>query len=196
MLPSAPTELEMLARLWQRESRLLPLALYFDAEDLGGTDMERSGAAQPFSLAQRRRVFCRRPRIQFPDRPGRAKRWIDVASPLPSEQQTAWKVRLGDQAGDTAGAVGRPVQSQPAGHRIAGRTGARHRTGDNAPPLADAVWDACRSSERPRLDALAQRLEPKVGWDDLVLPKAEIDAAEADRRAGGAAQQGLSRMGI
>jgi SpoVK/Ycf46/Vps4 family AAA+-type ATPase len=32
------------------------------------------------------------------------------------------------------------------------------------------AWHACRARTRPRMDSLAQRLEPKVGWDDLVLP--------------------------
>src|SRR2546421_3465174 len=40
-------------------------------------------------------------------------------------------------------------------------------------PLADQLWDACRMSARPHLDMLAQRLEPKVTWDDLVLPPEE-----------------------
>src|SRR5262249_34973152 len=31
-------------------------------------------------------------------------------------------------------------------------------------------WEECRARTRPRLDALAQRLQPHVEWDDLVLP--------------------------
>ncbi len=36
--------------------------------------------------------------------------------------------------------------------------------------MADKVWDACCNLTRPRLDQLAQRIEPKATWDDLVLP--------------------------
>jgi SpoVK/Ycf46/Vps4 family AAA+-type ATPase len=36
--------------------------------------------------------------------------------------------------------------------------------------LAAALWDACRVQARPRLDGLAQRIEPSATWDDLVLP--------------------------
>src|SRR5436853_5389895 len=32
----------------------------------------------------------------------------------------------------------------------------------------------CQISVRPRLDNLAQRLDPRVGWDDLVLPGEEM----------------------
>src|SRR5262249_11899730 len=33
-----------------------------------------------------------------------------------------------------------------------------------------ALLDACRRDTRARLDALARRIEPRAGWDDLVLP--------------------------
>ena len=36
--------------------------------------------------------------------------------------------------------------------------------------LARKIWSACCAITRPRLDALAQRLDPKATWDDLVLP--------------------------
>ena len=36
------------------------------------------------------------------------------------------------------------------------------------------MWRACRDSVRPRLDSLAQRLEPKATWNDLVLPDEQM----------------------
>ena len=36
------------------------------------------------------------------------------------------------------------------------------------------VWDACLANTRPRMDLLAQRLDPKATWDDIVLP-AEVE---------------------
>jgi ATPase family protein associated with various cellular activities (AAA)/winged helix domain-containing protein len=35
---------------------------------------------------------------------------------------------------------------------------------------ATALLEACRRDTRARLDALARRIEPRAGWDDLVLP--------------------------
>jgi len=52
---------------------------------------------------------------------------------------------------------------------------ARADTADTPERLPDKTWDACRAHERPRLDALAQRIEPKASWEDIVLPKAELD---------------------
>jgi SpoVK/Ycf46/Vps4 family AAA+-type ATPase len=39
----------------------------------------------------------------------------------------------------------------------------------------ERLWDACVWRTRPRLDALAQRLRPTAGFDDLVLPSPEMD---------------------
>jgi len=40
-------------------------------------------------------------------------------------------------------------------------------------PLARRVWQACRDAARGGLDALAQRVESRVDFDDLVLPQAQ-----------------------
>jgi ATP-dependent 26S proteasome regulatory subunit len=37
--------------------------------------------------------------------------------------------------------------------------------------LSAALWDACRMQASPRLEGLAQRIEPAAAWDDLVLPE-------------------------
>ena len=39
---------------------------------------------------------------------------------------------------------------------------------------ARGLWAACRAQTRPRLDTLARRVEPVAGWEDLVLPDAEL----------------------
>jgi len=36
---------------------------------------------------------------------------------------------------------------------------------------AAVLWDACRIQARPRLEGLAQRIEPAATWEDLVLPE-------------------------
>ena len=40
--------------------------------------------------------------------------------------------------------------------------------------FGQALWDACRMQARPRLDDLAQRIEPAATWDDLVLPEPQL----------------------
>ncbi len=39
-------------------------------------------------------------------------------------------------------------------------------------PAAE-LWSACRRQSRGRLDDLAQRIDPRAGWEDLVLPDAQ-----------------------
>ena len=41
--------------------------------------------------------------------------------------------------------------------------------------LAEQLWEACRQQSRPRLEGLAQRIEPVSSWDDLVLPEKQKD---------------------
>jgi SpoVK/Ycf46/Vps4 family AAA+-type ATPase len=75
---------------------------------------------------------------------------------------------------------------------------ARRETESSPELLAEAVWNACRESERSRLDMLAQRLEPKMTWDDLVLPPGEMKllreiAAQVRQRNKVYADWGFSR---
>ncbi|MEH2258094.1 ATP-binding protein [Nostoc sp.] len=40
----------------------------------------------------------------------------------------------------------------------------------SAPSLKQALWQSCRVQARPGLDELAERIESKLSWEDLVLP--------------------------
>jgi SpoVK/Ycf46/Vps4 family AAA+-type ATPase len=60
--------------------------------------------------------------------------------------------------------------------------------GDGPEAVMTRLWDACRAQTRPRLDDLAQRIEPAASWDDLVLPPAQKEtlrevAAQVRQRA-------------
>jgi hypothetical protein len=184
LLPAAPLELEMLARLWQRECRLLPLALYSDAEELGGPEMERSGPLSRF-LSRSDGIFFIGVR-EFNPRLGRAQQAVDVTKPAATEQQATWAAALGPEAGAAPARLAAQFNLNLPSIEILASL-AQTEAKSHGQPLDAAAWDVCRIGERPRLDALAQRLEPKVTWDDLVLPKAESDllrqiAAQAAQR--------------
>jgi hypothetical protein len=163
-LPASPGDLDQFARLWNREAVLMPLALLIDV-----TGLEEGPGV---SLVRR---FVSR--LSFPvalsaDRPG--SRWseallaISVARPGANTQQAVWTSALGSGHEALARRLASGFDFSPA--TIA-------RIAAAAPPDADgeAVWHSCVVSVRPRLDALAQRIEPRAGWDDLVLP-ADQDA--------------------
>ena len=173
LLPVAPADLETLARLWQRESWLFPLALYLDGEELDGAGGERDGLLSRF-LSRSDGVFFLGVR-EIVRRLGRAHAVVDVAKPTPAEQQAAWTEALGADAPNSPALLAAqfnlnlPTLRQLAGLARADGSGAPQKSS-----LADKIWSVCCASERPRLDVLAQRLEPKMTWDDLVLPEAQM----------------------
>ena len=169
--PTQPADLELLARLWERESRLLPLALFLDAQDLDTGNPERFAGLDRF-LARSNGVFFIGVREVMP-RLGRSNFVIDVSKPTAAEQLGAWTAALG------AGADGSAAQVASQFHLNVSTIGrlaseARADVADKPELLSEKIWEVCCSHERPRLDALAQRLEPKATWDDIVLPDAEL----------------------
>ncbi len=174
LLPVGTADQETLLRLWQRESRLLPLALYLDASDIG-----RGDSAAP-ALG---RLLARAGGLSFVDA---REPWsggsmhalsVDVAKPSALEQRKLWQQLLGDSA-----------DSQPqhlAGHfdfnlgrieQIAHAALAsmeEQGVGQQPRSLAQTLWQGALAQTRPALDRLAQRIEPKAGWDDLKLPESE-----------------------
>jgi hypothetical protein len=172
LLPANPLELDTLARLWQRESRLLPLALYLTAEELNG---EAAGPAGPLNrfLSRTDGVFFVGVREILPQL-GRAHVAFDIAKPTAAEQKTAWRAVLGDNGQDNAALLaGQFNLNLPTIHELSCLT--KTEANDSNAPLARKIWEICCASERPRLDRLAQRLVPKATWDDLVLPADEMN---------------------
>ncbi|MDH6540205.1 ATP-binding protein [Streptomyces sp. SPB4] len=158
LLPERAADADRLARLWEREAALTPVALYVDADDgaHGGYDPSAVGR---FLSRTRAPVF-------FGSRDagadlGRAALIVDVAPPTPRERAAAWR--------DVLGPAARSVPVDLLARQFAldlpeiAEVAAVHG--------ADRAWDACLDRGRPRLDGLAQRLRPEAGWDDIVLPE-------------------------
>ena len=172
LLPTQATDLETLARLWQRESLLLPVALYLDA--MGSEiDAPQAGLGSPVT-----RLLGRLGGVVFLDTRdvwqglAQASVPVDVSKPTSAEQHAAWTAVLGAVAGDSPALLTGQFNLGLSGIRqIARRALAEPAT--EARPLHARLWEACLAGTRPRLDTLAQRLEPKAAWDDIVLPAAE-----------------------
>ncbi len=192
-LPTAPRELDDLLRLWQREMMLGSGALLIDATEIDpGTDGARESALQrfverldgPLFLASRERRRGReRPLIAIdverPSGPEQRELWRDRLSAIPGLDLTATIENVAEQfdlpaprleaaAAAALGVLGSPVDGN--------EQGAREGDGEATPSgeeVAAALWHACREQARPRLDDLAQRIEPSAGWDDLILPPRE-----------------------
>jgi len=174
MMPTQVADLETLARLAQRESALSPFALYLDAQE---TEKAASaeGQAPPLGrfLAASNGVFF----VATQDlRPGLGETSVavDVAKPTPAEQRAAWAEALGEKAGDLPATLASQFSLDLGSlRRVARAALADAPEGDQ--DLQDRLWDGALSSTRPRLEGLAQRLDPRATWDDLVLPPRELD---------------------
>ena len=165
-LPTPRAEIENLARLWRREGALLPVALYLDADNLDGAGADTLAAFQWFITRELGLLFIGlRDAPANTDAPGHV---VEVRKPTASEQCDAWCDALPSSwPADETVRRSRLL----AGQFDLGIADIRQAAGPvvNSASSLDTVWDACRGLTRPRLDALAQRLEPKATWDDLVL---------------------------
>ena len=166
-VPAAPSEREELARLWEREALLGSGVLLVECGDDGGAEAGRHALAlaervgSPVVLAGREAPQAVRPLVR-----------LDVALPTAREQHELWLRELAQPSAN--GALDRLVgQFDLGGEEIrAARVEALAREACGTPP-EEALWDACRAQARPRLDDLAQRIEPAAGWDDLVVAETE-----------------------
>ena len=173
LLPTAPADLESLARLWQREAQLLPVALYLDTDTI---EPAQAGAVDRL-LARLSGLAFLATRHLWPGSVD-APIAVEVEKPTPAEQSACWAAALGEQAGDLPDQMAAQFNLAAAAIReLAQRATAEAAEDDRGAPdrpsLHDRLWDAARELSRPRLDTLARRLIPRAGWDDIVLPAAE-----------------------
>jgi hypothetical protein len=173
LLPTQAAELETLARLWQRESILLPVALYLDAQEADGPT-QPEGQALPLGrfLARGQGVFFLGAREIRPGL-GPITAVVEVDKPTPTEQGAAWAAALDGAAADSPALLAGQFNLNIAAIRgIAGA--ARAEPASNDQLSHESLWEACLTATRPRMDTLAQRLDPKATWQDIVLPEEEL----------------------
>ncbi len=166
-LPVQANELETLARLWQRESVLFSAALYLDAQEIDGATANEGQAlnrfldrSEGFFFLGVREVWSRLSRLNHIQ---------DIARPTAAEQEAVWTEALQGAAPASPALLASQFNLNSDTIHYIAQIEQDSAAGD-ATSLPDRLWDASRLYVRPRLDALAQRLDPKATWDDLVLP--------------------------
>ena len=175
-IPAGVAEREALARLWERESFLSQSALLVDCEDLEGTE-SRNVLSFLESLRGFVMVACRDP---LPCK-SRLSIRLDVEKPSSKEQQDLWRNVLASAPERLDGHLETIVGQFDLGLLGIERAGAEVLSAlseggdepgdlDKKRSLDQLLWEACRSEARPRLSELAQHIDPRSGWDDLVLP--------------------------
>lgn len=178
-LPTNISDLNPLLQLWEREAVLSNSALLLDCDEVELSDRHTGAIARtieqissPLIVTTRERLFERqRSLINF-----------DVRKPTSLEQRHLWQEALGSLSEQLNSHVETLVsQFNLSGLAIQaicastlGQTGLEENS-----KMATALWNACRAQARPRLEDLAQRIEVKATWNDLVLPEAQFQTLQA-----------------
>jgi hypothetical protein len=167
-LPVQPDERATFARLWERELVLSRNMLLVEVPDGADADVVRRLAALVEGLRATVIVASSEP-VSLGRR---SSARIDVARPTPAEQRVLWKRLLGESSGSLNGSLeALTAHFDLPRHAIAAASAEASRED----PLETALWRACRRQSRPRLDDLAQRIDPVAGWDDIVLPQTQLE---------------------
>ena len=164
-VPSPAAERDGLARLWEREAVLGPAALVVQRED------EDVGEATRVAI---RFLECvRAPVVLAGLEPAQIRTHAVARVVVPAlaldERAALWRTALGAAADTLAGQVEAVAIQFPLDREAVVAAGDEALAGGDA-ATAPTLWDVAREQARPRLDDLAQRIEPCAGWDDLVLP--------------------------
>ncbi|NJM65775.1 MAG: AAA family ATPase [Acaryochloris sp. RU_4_1] len=191
LLPTHGSDLETLIRIWQREMQLFPVALYLDGQAMDGNNSTNSSAIalQVFLDNVHGLFFLDVQDQSWPlDQPTIS---FEVAKPTSVEQLQVWKQVFGTSFSDNATQlssqfnlnladiqqIAASVQAEMAQISLPEEKGEGKSAQMNLKDgeWGDRLWGACLVRTRPRLDALAQRLETKATWDDIVLPEEETN---------------------
>jgi hypothetical protein len=178
-LPHGAAEIEALRRLWEREAVLNSSALLLEFDEDHQETLPAAAITwlmeairTPFIVSTRSsRKSAYRTIVLF-----------DVDNPSGSEQAELWNNALQSSSQQLNGKLEAVVSQfnlppgaiQSAAWQAIKNLVPASAAQDGQPAaegLAERLWDACRIQARPRLEGLAQRIEPAAGWDDLVLPE-------------------------
>jgi ATP-dependent 26S proteasome regulatory subunit len=166
--PQPGPELDQFVRLWTREALLLPALLLLRWEHAAPSHGARQLAERlqaPLVIASRSPIELHRAmerhQVDKPDPPGQRQLWFDVLGEA-SDQQGELIDEVAEQFRLTAETIAAIAHTQIA-----------KAEEDGGKIDAARLWDACRSSSRPRLEDLAERIVPRSSWDDLVLPETQ-----------------------
>lgn len=165
-IPRNAYERLALARLCDREMALSNGVLLIEG-DANGEEDERAACAFADTLLGPTIVAARDP---LPlDRRRRLRADMPVATP--QQRRALWERALGERAQQLGSSLDRMAEQfslDTAGMRAVAALADDPLA--SALPLADRLWNAARAQARRRLDDLAERIDGKVGWDDIVLP--------------------------
>ena len=166
-LPANGPDLDALMRLLDRELYLTNAALLIECDGVERID----GIRYVVEHLRAPVVIASRERRRITSRPSIA---IELPRPTPAEQRRRCLEILGDAGAALDGQLDALIANFALSPRALSAV-AQNACDDSPEALAMRLWDACREQSRGAMDDLAQRIDARAEWDDLVLP----DAASA-----------------
>ncbi|WP_439603124.1 ATP-binding protein [Devosia sp.] len=173
-LPAAAGERARLAQLWSRECVLAGALPVLDLYDLTGPGEVRSALRFAAAIAGPLALVAAEPLAV----PGRDSLRLVVPRPSMADQRALWAA-AGAEAADVDRLVGTFTASPEIVADVTANIGAELAPAEGAAPLADRLWTETRIRLRPRLDELAQRIDVRSQWSDLILPHRQFDMLKA-----------------
>jgi hypothetical protein len=169
LLPISNNEFTEFTRLWSREEKLLNLALFIDTQEITSVTNGMVALRRFLSYTQGL-IFLNSQELSIPL--NREIVTIEVSNATPTEQREAWNLVLGKVAGDNPTLLTSQFNLNLGEIEQIVTTVSPEETGDSE--LSAKLWQACLKRTRPRLENLAQRLDTKATWENLVLPDEQI----------------------
>lgn len=154
LLPAQLSEWEAFSRLWQRESKLLPIALYLE---LPGTINSSIDTLLKHFLERFSGILILSSHENIAE-PGKSSIIFDITKPTQIEQQSAWSSALNNQLSDTADALAGQFNLDLPTIQAVSQSVSEAFKGDSE-QLHSELWQTCLEITRPKLDGLAQRIE-------------------------------------
>ncbi len=178
-LPTGVNDLKEFVRLWEREVVLNQVVMILDWDDISVQDAAReNGIALLMETLKSPLIIISRDRRPPVNRPVIT---YDIQNPTRQEQSQLWHSTLTESnpAFELNG-FAEPLVTQfnLTVNQIKAAGMQASRASDNSQLSGEeshlsSLWNACRAQARPQLDDLAQRLQPRETWEDLILPEVE-----------------------
>ena len=165
-LPAGQAERGQLAHLWEREALLHGVLLWLQPQSLNPEQAQRLGdfldhlqsllLLSGDSAPALRRRQCR----------------VSVQGSDASARLKLWQQQLGESVAGLNGRLGLLAEQ----FQLSSSTILRLAEVFKASPQggAEHLWQVCREEARRGLEHLAERVDARAGWDDLVLPDAAL----------------------
>jgi SpoVK/Ycf46/Vps4 family AAA+-type ATPase len=165
-LPALPADRDTLARIWEREAALTGASLLIDCRS-GGID----GAVRAFGTALRAplMISTREPSdVDFP------RVSIEIPRLDTADRRALWRDALGPAAARMNGRLETIVGAFDLPAELLRTTAASARSAvDRGEDAEIAIRAALRDKARRQVGDLAQRVDARARWDDVVLPAAQ-----------------------